>query len=150
MGRDLSDRARNMRILLASSSSGSRGGGELYLLYLGRALVQRGHTVLLWASNHPRMDELANSFSGIGEVVRSPYRNTYDLRGRSISSYLNLRAVGHLAREWKKARPDILHVNKQNLEDGLDLLHAARRARLPNICTIHLTQSAEYLKAKMA
>jgi glycosyltransferase involved in cell wall biosynthesis len=96
------------------------------------------------------MDELANSFSGIGEVLRSPYRNTYDHRGRSISSYLNLRAVGQLAREWKKARPDLLHVNKQNLEDGLDLLHAARRAHFPNICTIHLTQSAGYLKAKLA
>jgi glycosyltransferase involved in cell wall biosynthesis len=96
------------------------------------------------------MDELANSFSGIGEVVRSPYRNTYDRRGRSLSSYLNLRAVGQLAREWKKAHPDILHVNKQNLEDGLDLLHAARRSHLPNICTIHLTQSAGYLKAKLA
>ena len=52
-----------MKILLASSSSGSRGGGELYLLYLGRALAQRGHAVPLWASAHPRMDELANSFS---------------------------------------------------------------------------------------
>jgi len=150
MGRDLPDLDRNMRILLASSSSGSRGGGELYLLYLGRALAQRGHTVLLWASDHPRMDELANSFSGIGEVVRSPYRNTYDRRGRSISSYLNLRSVGQLAHEWRKVQPDLLHLNKQNLEDGLDLLHAARRAHLPNICTIHLTQSAEYLKAKLA
>jgi len=139
-----------MRVLLASSSSGSRGGGELYLLYLGRALAQRGHAVTLWASTHPRMDELANSFSGIGEVSRSPYRNTYDHRGRSISSYLNLRAVGQLAREWKKSPPDILHINKQNLEDGLDLLHAARRSHLPNVCTIHLTQSAEYLRARLA
>src|ERR1044072_2704221 len=98
-----------MKILLASSSSGSRGGGELYLLYLGRALAQRGHTVLLWASDHPRMDELANSFSGVAEVVRSLYRNPYDGGGRSISSYLNPRAAGHPAREWKKARPDILH-----------------------------------------
>ena len=150
MGRGISVRPPIMRILLASSSSGSRGGGELYLLYLGRSLAQRGHDVLLWASDHPRMDELANSFSGIGEVLRSPYRNTYDRRGRSLSSYLNLRSVGQLAREWKKGRPDILHVNKQNLEDGLDLLHAARRSHLPNICTIHLTQSAGYLKAKLA
>jgi glycosyltransferase involved in cell wall biosynthesis len=139
-----------MRILLVSSSSGSRGGGELYLLYLGRALAQRGHTPMLWASDHPRMDELANSFSAIGEVLRSPYRNTYDRAGRSISSYLNLRGVGQLARAWRKAQPDILHVNKQNLEDGLDLLHAARRSHLPNICMIHLTQSAGYLKAKLA
>src|SRR5688500_16843185 len=84
-----SDRSRGMKILLVSSSSGSRGGGELYLLYLGRALAQRGHSLTLWASTHTRMDELANSFSGIGEVLRSPYRNTYDHRGRSISSYLD-------------------------------------------------------------
>jgi glycosyltransferase involved in cell wall biosynthesis len=139
-----------MRILLVSSSSGSRGGGELFLLYLGRALAQRGHTAMLWASDHPRMDELANSFSAIGEVLRSPYRNTYDRRGRSISSYLNLRGVGQLARVWKKAAPDIIHINKQNLEDGLDLLHAARRSHIPNVCMIHLTQSAGYLKAKLA
>jgi len=139
-----------MKILLVSSSSGSRGGGELYLLYLGRALAQRGHSLTLWASNHPRMDELANSFSGIGEVLRSSYRNTYDHRGRSISSYLDLPAIGQVSREWKQSQPDFLHLNKQNLEDGLDLLQAAHRTRIPNLCTIHLTQSAEYLKARLA
>ena len=60
-----------MKILLASSSSGSRGGGELYLVYLGRALAHRGHAVTLWASTNPRMDELANTFSGFGQVLRS-------------------------------------------------------------------------------
>ncbi len=100
-----------MKILLASSSSGSHGDGELWLLHLGRALVQRGHRVVLWASQHPRMDELANSFSGVGEVLRSPYQNTYDHRGRSISSYLNLPAVRHLAAEWQRAKPDLVHLN---------------------------------------
>ena len=51
-----------MKILLASSSSGSRGGGELYLLYLGRALAERGHEAMLWASAHPRMNELAEKW----------------------------------------------------------------------------------------
>jgi glycosyltransferase involved in cell wall biosynthesis len=139
-----------MRILLVSSSSGSRGDGELPLLHLGRALAQRGHQMMLWASEHSRMDELANSFSGIGEVLRSPYRNTYDRRGRSISSYLNLHGVTQLAREWQQAQPELLHINKQNLEDGLDLLQAARRSHLPSLCTIHLTQTAEYAGAKLA
>ena len=62
-----------MKVLLASSSSGSRGGGELYLVYLGRALAHRGHAVTLWASTNPRMDELANTFSGFGQVLRSGY-----------------------------------------------------------------------------
>ena len=140
-----------MKILLASSSSGSRGDGELSLLHLGRALAQRGHTVLLWASEHPRMDELANSFSGVGEVRRSPYQNTYDQRGRRlISSYLNLPAVRQLAADWQRAQPDFLHLNKQNLEDGLDLLQAARRAGIPHLCTVHITRTAQHLKARLA
>jgi len=139
-----------MKILLASSSSGSRGDGELWLLHLGRALVQRGHKVMLWASEHPRMDELANSFSGVGDVLRSPYQNTYDHRGRSISSYLNLPAVRQLAADWQRAKPDLVHLSKQNLEDGLDLLQAARRSGLPNLCTVHITRTAQHLKARLA
>jgi glycosyltransferase involved in cell wall biosynthesis len=137
-----------MKIILASSSSGSRGGGELYLLYLGRALAQRGHYITLWASAHPRMDELANSFSAFGEVMRSAYHNTYDQRGRSLTSELNLWATGKVALEWKHAGADFLHLNKQNLEDGLDLIRAARICGLPSICTIHLAQSARHLRAK--
>ena len=139
-----------MKILLASSSSGSHGDGEIWLLHLGRALTQRGHKVMLWTSEHPRMDELANSFSGVGEVLRSRYRNTYDHRGRSISSYLNLPAVRHLAAEWQRAKPDLVHLSKQNLEDGLDLLQAARRSEIPNLCTLHITRTAQHLKARLA
>ncbi len=139
-----------MKILLASSSSGSRGGGELYLVYLGRALAQRGHAITLWASTNPRMDELANTFSGFGEVLRSDYENTYDQRGRSIASYLNFGAARKVAAVWREAAPDFIHLNKQNLEDGLDLLRAARLCGVPNLATIHLTQSARYLRAKLA
>ena len=139
-----------MKVLLASSSSGSRGGGELYLVYLGRALAHRGHAVTLWASSHPRMDELANTFSGFGDVLRSEYENTYDQRGRSIASYLNFGASRAVAAVWREAAPDFIHVNKQNLEDGLDLLRAARHCGVPNLATIHLTQSARYLRAKLA
>lgn len=138
-----------MKILLASSSSGSRGGGELYLIYLGRALAHRGHAVTLWASSNPRMDELANTFSGFGEVLRSDYKNTYDQRGRSIASYLNFGASHQMATVWRGAEPDIVHLNKQNLEDGLDLLRAARHSGIPALCTLHLTQSARYLRAKV-
>ena len=139
-----------MKILLASSSSGSHGGGELYLAYLGRALAHRGHAVTLWAAAHPRMDELANTFSGFGQVLRSDYENTYDQPGRSISSYLDLGSARRVASVWREAEPDFIHLNKQNLEDGLDLLRAARQARVPHLCTIHLTQSARWLRAKFA
>jgi glycosyltransferase involved in cell wall biosynthesis len=139
-----------MKILLVSSSSGSRGGGEIYLLYLARALVRRGHEVTLWASSHPRMDELAALFTEVGTVVRSEYTNTYDHRTRSLASFLNFSGAARIADEWKALRPDVIHVNKQNLEDGLDLLRAATLSKCASICTIHLSQTAAYLKASLA
>jgi glycosyltransferase involved in cell wall biosynthesis len=139
-----------MKILLASSSSGSRGGGELYLLYLARALTGRGHEVTLWASSHSRMDELSALFAPIGLVVRSDYTNTYDHRTRSSASFLNRVGARRIAGEWMALRPDFIHINKQNLEDGLDLLHAAALTGLPTLATIHLTQSARYLGAVCA
>jgi len=78
-----------MKILLVSTSSGSRGGGELGLLYLGQALAARGHEVALWVSDHSRMDELAAGFAPFARVHRAAYLNTYDRRGRSIASYLD-------------------------------------------------------------
>jgi len=37
-----------MKILLVSSGSGSRGGGEIFLVYLAQGLTDRGHEVLVW------------------------------------------------------------------------------------------------------
>ena len=148
MDQDISKHQSPLRILLVSSSSGSRGGGELYLLYLGRALAQRGHKVTLWASEHPRMDEVSNSFSCFGDVIRAPYQNTYDHSGRSLSTRFNISTSNNIASEWRSLRPEVIHINKQNLEDGLDLLRAATQSGLPSICTIHLTQSARYLGAR--
>jgi glycosyltransferase involved in cell wall biosynthesis len=139
-----------MKILLVTTSAGSRGGGELYLLYLGRALVNRGHEVTLWSSSHPRMDELCDSFTHIGRVVRAEYTNTYDRALRSLSSHFDAGSARRAAASWKKLAPDLVHLNKQNLEDGLDLVRAAGLCGLPGICTIHLTQTARYLRANNA
>ena len=139
-----------MRILLASSSSGSRGGGEIYLLYLGRELAALEHQPVLWCSRHPRMDALAREFGEFAEVVRDDYTNTYDLRLRSLAALWRGGIGRRLAENWRRLEPDVVHVNKQNLEDGLELLAAADACGLPRLCTIHLTQSARYLRAQSA
>ncbi len=139
-----------MKIQIVSTSSGSRGGGELSLLYLGRALALRGHEVALWASDHARMDELAHAFAAFGKVVRAPYVNTYDRRGRSLASYFDGATARRVAAEWQALAPDVIHLNKQNLEDGLDLVSAARISRIPCIAMMHITQSAAYLRASQA
>jgi glycosyltransferase involved in cell wall biosynthesis len=137
-----------MRILLVSSGSGSRGGGEIFLDYLGKGLADRGHDVLVWIPSSPRMDELAEKCAIFGRVIRADYRNTYDYRMRSLVTCFNWGVSRRIAREWQRLKPDVIHVNKQNLEDGLDLLRAARWSSLPSVCTIHLTQTARFLRAK--
>jgi len=139
-----------VKVLLVSSSSGSRGGGELYLLYLGRALAERGHTPILWASSHSRMDELAKGFATFGQVERCEYLNTYDRRMRSLGAFIDSATTTRVLLSWKRIGTDFIHLNKQNLEDGLDLLKALRAIDTPSLCTIHLTQSARYLKAVLA
>jgi glycosyltransferase involved in cell wall biosynthesis len=137
-----------MRVLLVSSGSGSRGGGEIFLDYLGEALAERGHEVILWMPAHQRMDELADKCARFASVIRDQYVNTYDQRGRSLTTCFNFSTSRRIARQWRALAPDIIHVNKQNLEDGLDLLRAARQSGIPSICTIHLTQTANYLRAR--
>jgi len=139
-----------VNILFASTSSGSRGGGETFLIYLGEALTRRGHEVGLWVSSHPRMDEIARRFAKFGEVRRADYTNTYDRPRRSLAALMDRATAVRAAREWESLKPDIIHLNKQNLEDGLDLVRALRGTTLPSICTIHITQSAGYLGAKGA
>ncbi|MEM7384237.1 MAG: glycosyltransferase, partial [Verrucomicrobiota bacterium] len=139
-----------MRILLASSSSGSRGGGEIFLRYLVDALHTKGHEVGLWMADHHRMDELAAQCAGSAEILRGRYDNTYDLRGRSLHAFLH-RSNRRSAREnWQSWKPDLIQINKQNLEDGLDLMKAAEGLPIPSICTIHITQTANFLKASNA
>jgi glycosyltransferase involved in cell wall biosynthesis len=139
-----------MKVLLVSTSSGSRGGGEHYLLYLGAALAERGHEPVLWAARHPRMDELAARFATTGHVIRADYTNTYDRRARSLASWLDRATARRVSAEWRSLAPDFVHINKQNLEDGLDLLAAARLAGLPCLSMVHITQSARYLRATLA
>src|SRR6185437_6538073 len=110
-----------MRILLVSSGSGSRGGGEIFLNYLGGALAARGHSVISWMPAHARMNELASQCAEFSQVVRAEFRNTYDYRSRSLATLVNSRSSDSIARQWAELNPDIIHVNKQNLEDGLDL-----------------------------
>lgn len=138
-----------MRILLVSTSSGSRGGGEIFLHYLGQALADLGHTIGLWVSDHERMDGLVEMMEPYTDILRVPYTNTYDLPGRSLQAYWRRGSRTQAFQAWHAWNPDIVHLNKQNLEDGLDLLRALDGAPA-TLTTIHITQSARYLKASKA
>jgi glycosyltransferase involved in cell wall biosynthesis len=96
------------------------------------------------------MDELANGFAAFGQVERCDYPNTYDRRLRSIGAFIDTTVSNRALHSWKRIAADVIHLNKQNLEDGLDLLRALKAIGTPSLSTIHLTQSARYLKAVLA
>lgn len=139
-----------MRVLFVSSSSGSRGGGEFFLVYLAEALKTLGVEVGLWMADDPQMDGIADLFGETGTLLRAPYTNTYLRRTRSFSHLLPARSeMAPIRDQWLSFQPDIIHFNKQCLEDGLDLLELANDLPIPHGCTIHITQSAVELKARL-
>ncbi len=136
-----------LRVLLATASSGSQGGGELYLVSLAQQLQTDGHQVESLLSDHSRMDGLAELLHPFAKVHRVPYVNMYDRPLRTLGSVFDRRTIARLTSQFRQIAPDIIHVNKQNLEDGLDLLLAARRSGLPHVTTIHITHSMASLSA---
>jgi glycosyltransferase involved in cell wall biosynthesis len=135
-------------ILLISTSSGSRGGGEIYLQSLAAGLDARGRAVSVLLSDHPRMDELARGFPSGVNVVRKPYQNTYDKRFRILSEVWGAGRIAPLQECLDELSPGLVHLNKQNLEDGLDWLRAIDRSGVPSVTTIHVTNRMADLGAR--
>ena len=139
-----------MRILLLSSSSGSRGGGEFYLLGLAKGLMAMGHTVCLLMSDHESMDEFAAlCVSAEIEVKRFDYVNTYRRRLRALAANWDAKGARAVARVVRQEKPDIVHINQQCVEDGLDLYRAGALSGLPCVATIHVTRSMQQLGASL-
>ena len=136
---------KSLRVALVSSSSGSRGGGEFYLCGLANGLAALGHEVHSVLAEHERMDELASLLAPFSTVHRIRYRNTYDRRLRCAGAVLARAEISRIGRELAALRPDVVHINKQNVEDGLDLLVAAQKVGLPTVATIHVTRTMRQL-----
>lgn len=137
-----------MRVLLVSSSSGSLGGGEQYLIQLGAGLVQLGHVVTTVMSQHSRMNDLEKACAAFGEVTRVEYCNTYDRTFRSGGAVLARPTIRRFAEFFQSSNTDIVHLNKQNIEDGLDLMLAAQRSGMPTVSTVHIARSMSALQSR--
>jgi glycosyltransferase involved in cell wall biosynthesis len=137
-----------MKVLLVSSSSGSAGGGETYLLYLAIGLTQLGHRVHAICSTSPEMDKLAEGLGKLGEVRRVEFISTYQRRTRSLGAALDFEQQRRLRRTFQEFCPEIVHINQQVAEDALDLVLAARNCGIPFLSTIHVARSARSLGAR--
>lgn len=137
-----------MRVALVSSGSGSRGGGEIYLKFLAEGLTQRGCEVHVLIPAAARMDELAESLAPVARVTRLPMTATYERRLRNIGAYFDSDQQARLAKALNDVAPDVIHVNQQVAEDGLDVVAGADRTGLPWISTIHIAHTARSLGAR--
>ncbi len=138
-----------MKVLLVSSNSGSRGGGEIYLRYLAGGLSRLGCEVHALVGADARMDELAASISESATTHRIKITNTYRRYTRSLGAVIDVDQRRQLRRFIEQLAPDVVHINQQVAEDGLDLLLAASDAHRPFVTTIHITNTAADLSAKM-
>jgi glycosyltransferase involved in cell wall biosynthesis len=136
-----------LKVALVSSGSGSRGGGEIYLELLAEGLASLGCTIEAIVPEHSRMDELTENLSFHANIHRVPFVATYDRRARVLGAIADMGQRERMARFFRQLRPDILHVNQQVAEDGVDLLFAAKKSKLPWVSTIHVGRSAEELGA---
>src|SRR5580658_5795214 len=97
-----------LRVALVSSSSGSRGGGELYLVGLAQGLAALGHDVQSVLSDHARMDDLAQLLEPHGSVHRIRYQNTYDRRLRNLTTILWRGEVRRLSEQLSRLDADVI------------------------------------------
>lgn len=135
-------------MLLVSSGSGSRGGGEIYLYLLALGLKRLGHEVIALVPDHERMDELATQIEAVVETRRFPFISTYSRRSRPIGAVLDRKQQNRCARIMREIDADIIHINQQVSEDALDLLLAAEKTQRPWVSTIHVGWGASELGAQ--
>jgi glycosyltransferase involved in cell wall biosynthesis len=137
-----------MKVLLVSSSSGSTGGGEIYLHNLANGLSRLGLHVHALCGTTPGMNKFVEGIAEFCEVKRGEHRNTYQRPLRGVGAVLDFKRQQRICREFRESCADIVHINQQTAEDALDLILAAQRAGIPFVSTIHIVHSAKRLGAK--
>jgi glycosyltransferase involved in cell wall biosynthesis len=136
------------RVMLISTSSGSTGGGEYYLANLATALLHTGVDCRVLINCDASMDYFYTRFSSQIPIDRREYTNTYARPARAFSAWFDRRSCQHWVSRIIEFAPDVVHLNQQTLEDGLDVIKATRILGIPLICTTHVPHSSRSLGAR--
>lgn len=128
------------RILLISSNSSGRGGGERYLVYLTRGLRDLGVDTHVLLSNAAYMAGWARDLAGEGAIVhRRPLVGLRDRPLRFVQALTDRKQQQLVASVCRELAPDAILVNQQYDEDGLDYLKGALQARVAPVGgTMHM------------
>lgn len=134
----------NQRLLLISSNSSDRGGGERYLVYLTQGLRLLNWEVHVLLSNINYMDGWAKELTAAGAQVHR--RRLLGLRSRPlrfVQAITDLKQQQEIAEVCRQIAPDAILVNQQYDEDGLDYLAGALMANVAPVGgTMHMPMTA--------
>jgi glycosyltransferase involved in cell wall biosynthesis len=134
----------NKRLLLISSNSSARGGGERYLVYLTQGLLLLGYEVHILLSTISYMNDWANELTA--HKVQVHRRNLAGLRSRPlrfVQSMLDKNQQLEIAKVCKQISPDAILVNQQYDEDALDYVAGALMSQVAPVGgTMHMPMTA--------
>ncbi|MCP6759260.1 MAG: glycosyltransferase family 4 protein [Fischerella sp. CENA71] len=132
------------RLLLVSSNSSGRGGGERYLVYLTQALHLLDCEVHVLLSTINYMDSWAKDFKAEGARVHR--RNLLGLRSRPLrflQSITDKKQQLEITQVCKEIAPDAIIINQQYDEDGLDYVAGALMSQVAPVGgTMHMPMTA--------
>ncbi|HEY9608520.1 glycosyltransferase [Allocoleopsis sp.] len=133
------------RLLLISSNSSGRGGGERYLVYLTQGLRLLECEVHVLLSNVSYMDNWVKVLTAEGAQVHR--RELIGLRSRPlrfVQSISDKKQQLKIAEVCKEVAPDAILVNQQYDEDGLDYLAGALMSGVAPVGgTMHMPMTAD-------
>lgn len=134
-----------MKVLLISSNSSGRGGGEKYLVFMTMGLQRLGHDVVVLLSTAKYMDNWEQELIAAGaEVRRRPLRALPERRLRFLQSALDFRQQRQIAEFCRETTPDVILVNQQYDEDALDYVSGAMLSKVERTAMImHLPMTRD-------
>jgi glycosyltransferase involved in cell wall biosynthesis len=132
------------RVLLISSNSSGRGGGERYLLFLAKGLKEDGVDVQVLLSDVEYMDVWALDFLQSDIIVhRAPLKGMGQRPLRFIGALLDWMQINMVANLCRRIAPDAILVNQQYDEDGLDYISGALSSGIKRVAgVIHMPMTA--------
>jgi glycosyltransferase involved in cell wall biosynthesis len=135
----------SQRILLISSNSSDKGGGERYLIYLTQGLQQLNCEVHVLLSTVTYMDGWAKELTQTGAIVhRLPLIGLRDRPLRFVQSIRDRKQQETIAQFCQQLTPDAILINQQYDEDGLDYIAGALLADVAPVGgTIHMPMTAK-------
>lgn len=131
-------------ILLISSNSSPKGGGERYLIYLCRGFLKLNYHVTVLLSNISYMDTWDGMLKSEGaNIIRMDLVPLVNRNLRFITSIFDFKQISKIENVCIQLNPDFIIVNQQYDEDGLDYLKGALNySASKTISVLHMPMTA--------